>query len=563
MNMKRKNWVLALAVLILISILYASSLNSYLSLYGDDAVFIMLAESMLKHGSYREVGMVGEPPHTQFPFVFPIMLMPIIAIFGINILAMKILVTVVAVASIFLIWLFNNKMGKSGWTAIIVALLSGLSPHTGEFTHKVMSEYPYVFFSFLAVIFLTKYQKQERWLTRAGIAAAVFITIAYFTRSIGLFLFFGGLIYIFLEGISKVPLRLRWKKVLLIALVFIIAAAAWEYRNQVVTKGKNPPYFNQFLMRDPYNADLGTIGLGELLARARDNFSLYKQVFTVVTVNNNYTLELFNIFLPNAIFCLMLFSYIYCLIKRRTVVEYIFPAYMLVVYIWPWSGIRFIMPIIPFLLYYMVIGVRELLSIISKVRRDIFVCILILPLLIIFVFSLHTHIKTQDFSITLYAILLVCAYVILVLGRLLRKIRITTSTYVLIISIMIAVSLFSTIERNVLPEHTKPYYKGQWGEFYEMSQWIRENTAPESFIMSRKPSLYYFWSGRKQAIYPFTYDKSAVIDSIYKNKVNYVAVDSFTWTRTTSEYLVPALEEQAEKFALVHEIGKSKIYEVK
>ena len=127
-------------ILILLSILYAASLNSYLSLYGDNAVFIILAKSILTQGKYSHIGMVSEPSHTQFPFIFPLMLVPIIAIFGINILAMKILITILALASVFLIWFFfkiidNNTDQKPNWFPIIIAILSGLSPFMGEFTH--------------------------------------------------------------------------------------------------------------------------------------------------------------------------------------------------------------------------------------------------------------------------------------------------------------------------------------------------------------------------------------------------------------------------------------------
>ena len=556
-------------ILILLSILYAASLNSYLSLYGDNAVFIILAKSILTQGKYSHIGMVSEPSHTQFPFIFPLMLVPIIAIFGINILAMKILITILALASVFLIWFFfkiidNNTDQKPNWFPIIIAILSGLSPFMGEFTHKVMSEYPYVFFSFLAIIFLAKYHRQERWLTKTGIATTFLITISYFTRSIGIVIFIGSLLYIFLEGISKQNISLRFKKALLIALVFIIATSAWEFRNRSVSSKEKPDYINQFFMKDPYNKDLGTIGFGDLTKRTLDNYNRYKNLFANVTVNYKFVLTFLTHFLPYSILCLLLLGYFYCLIKHRTIVEYVFTLYVFVVLLWPWSGARFIMPIIPFLLYYFLKSLGILKSLVLKSGWGKFVAVPILNLiLLILIYCLQTQIWIRSFSPAFYLIIMFCVYLFIILGKLILKIRITSAAYVFIVLLMIGTAFRPTFRENVTVEHRRPYYQGQWNEYYEMSHWIKANTPEDSIIMSRKPELFYIWTGRKQAIYPFTRDKEAVIGSIYRNNVNYIALDSFTWTKTTLEYLVPALEGEIDKLNLVKEIGKSKIYEVK
>lgn len=583
---KINEWLLISIVLFLITILFAVSLNSYPALYGDNAVFIILAKSMLTQGKYSHIAMLYESPHTQFPFVFPVLLIPIIAIFGINILAIKILVTIMAIASIFFIWYFfkiieesspilnlpkgckwnlkaNNIINQLLSQPLLIALLSGVSPFMGEFTHKEMSEYPYVFFSFLAIIFLTRYHKQKKWLTKTGISTAILITISYFTRSIGLVIFLGGLLYIFLDGISKQEIYLRIKKALLIFLIFIIAASAWEYRNQRVSNKEKPDYVNQFFMKDPYNRDLGAIGIGDLANRVWDNYNRYISVFSNVIVNHRFKLEFLNRFLPDMIFCLLIFGYIYCLIKRRTIVEYVFTIYIIVVYIWPWSGVRFIMPVIPFLLYYAVISMRVFLSFTQKSIWGKFIGIPILHLLLlVFLYSFQTQIQPRHFVPVMYLIFSLCLYGIVLFGNILLKIPVHLFVYIFIILLIITVNVYSTIDLNVKAEHQKPYYRGQWGEYYDIAQWIKANTTEDNVIMSRKPELTYLWTNRKQVIYPFTHNKSAVMDSIFKNKVDYVVLDTFTWTKTTPEYLIPAMEEQMERFSLVYQAGKSKVYKV-
>ena len=57
----------------------------------------------------------------------------------------------------------------------------------------------------------------------------------------------------------------------------------------------------------------------------------------------------------------------------------------------------------------------------------------------------------------------------------------------------------------------------------------------------------YILTGRRALEYPYTTDGAELKQAVYNNQVAYVIEDPFTWTRTTEQYLRPALQSwQAE-----------------
>lgn len=552
--------------LLIVSILYFAALNGYLSLYGDNANFILLSKGMLKEGRYCLPTRPNPPPHIQFPFVLPIMLMPIVAIFGYNFFLMKLLITFSAIGSVWLIYyLFRPIVGK--WTAVLLMFLAGFSPYIGEFSHKVMSEFPFILFMLGGLIFLRRYQQENDWRTKNGLLAGVLITIAYFTRSIGLFVMVGAVAYLFLESISKSRWRLNFKKAVLIGLLFIVPCITWELRNLHLTGGNKPAYVRQFFMKDPYTPDLGTVDIKDLWERVHQNYDYYVKSFAKVVFNYRYKKFLGSWFLQDLIFYVILGGLVYCLIRRRTAVEYVALAYMLIIYTWPWKGTRFIVPIIPFAIYYFITGVRCILSLIDRIQPESIRMFFLLPLFLLGSYPLTTHLLGKANLSIKYWLLLFSISVLVPLGlRMWKQIEPVKSTsFVLAITLILAVLVWH-VRVDIIREHREPYYykiNSYWGEYVDMAKWIKKNTPSDSIIMCRKPSLMYLWTERYVCIYPFTTDQARVLKTIAGQQVDYIAVDSFRWTNTTPKYLKPVIKENSNQFETVRQIGKSKIYKVK
>ena len=82
-----KKDTVAKILILLFGIFYLSSLSSFHMIQpGDTGAYILLAKSLSLCQGYREIWLVGNPLHTRFPFMYPLLLVPIIYLFGYNFL---------------------------------------------------------------------------------------------------------------------------------------------------------------------------------------------------------------------------------------------------------------------------------------------------------------------------------------------------------------------------------------------------------------------------------------------------------------------------------------------
>ena len=96
---------------------------------GDNASYIFLAESILDLSSpYADNITPGEvKPHTQYPFGYPLILAPVVAVFGRNVVALKALsLLMIALCVVFTALLFRKKL--SPWAALVLTLAVAVNP---------------------------------------------------------------------------------------------------------------------------------------------------------------------------------------------------------------------------------------------------------------------------------------------------------------------------------------------------------------------------------------------------------------------------------------------------
>jgi hypothetical protein len=79
-------------------------------------------------------------------------------------------------------------------------------------------------------------------------------------------------------------------------------------------------------------------------------------------------------------------------------------------------------------------------------------------------------------------------------------------------------------------------------DYREVATWLKDHTAPNSTVLSRKPSTFYLWSGHKGVLFPFTADTQKISQAICDKEVDYVVQDSFS--PVTEKYLVPAIAKR-------------------
>ncbi len=136
-----------LVLVILIAGFYIVTLRGGLS-WGDDfAFYIHHAKNLLEGKPYSATGYIFNPsfPHVgplQYPPGFPLMLVPVIALFGMNYTAMKVETILAFAAALFFIFMLFRDRLPYWWSILLIALI-GLNPFFWGMRDDIASDLPF------------------------------------------------------------------------------------------------------------------------------------------------------------------------------------------------------------------------------------------------------------------------------------------------------------------------------------------------------------------------------------------------------------------------------------
>ena len=335
---------------------------------GDNAGYLGLAYSLLERGAYLDLYLPGEPIHTKYPPGFPILLAGARILGAETWIAFKAVVALTATLAVVFTFLWARERQGPVFASVVAGLLAASSALV-YYSHWILSDVPFLALTFLALWSLERWEGRDvrspdpgdagsplpdrstsnSWLA-LGAGAAI---LAYFTRSAGLPLILA------LAGVLL--LRRRWKSLAGFGVAFAVPAFAWWIRN----RGAPDTYLAEVWLVDPYQPDLGTVGIGGLVGRALANAWGYatRHIPTGITGLEGGTALVLGIGLVG----LAIYGWVGRVrTKGREVqaLEIFFPLYAGLVLVWPevWSGDRFALPLLPPLFLYGGVAARDLAS---------------------------------------------------------------------------------------------------------------------------------------------------------------------------------------------------------
>ncbi|MBD3182339.1 hypothetical protein GF312_08610 [Candidatus Poribacteria bacterium] len=508
-----KKWHVSILLMIPIGVIYALVISVHWKPTWDSATYIMLGKSLITFNGFKYMGI----PHTKYPFMFPLMLAPIIGIFGKNFLLMRIFIVLTALGSIYLTyWLFSRKYNF--WFGMGMMLMTAASfPLMFEST-RILSDIPYMFFSLLALVFIRRYAKEEHWKNKNAYISVILMLVSFFTRYIGMALFAGTMLYMLIN--SSGNLKLRFKKIVFIGIIFLIPASAWMIRGAVIRHiNPHPPGLREFLsyekelvVTNPSDPHSDNVRWNNFVSRIKNNEIYYERLIGDIIHGKSADMKTRSRILS----IIFLVGFVYCLIRYRDVFEYYVFFYILTYILWTsLQGHRFLVPMIPFIFYYFVKAV------------------LIIP-----------H----------------------VLRLIINKIKPSEHVWFIIKSTLVVLMAFLAIylnfeaDRNIIKaERIKPYYTGTLAEFLNSLEWIKDNTSPDTVIISGRSPWVYMITERKTFTPPWVNNIQEVAQSIEENKANYVISSPAVYS---SQFLTPLIQQKPEMFDKVHQIGSCVIYKV-
>jgi hypothetical protein len=279
-----------------------------------------------------------------------------------------------------------------------------------------------------------------------------------------------------------------------------VLGGAWTLRNHFAYRGTGRNYLEQFGLKQTYVPDAGKIGI--------DPVALFQRMGVAVQYYSGVYLRMIGGHIwdhvpayggaAQALLLVTLLGFIYALLRRRTVAELYVAGYVLIVLLWPWTDLRFAVPILPFLLYYLALAFVPPMLLLARwrpINPSVAVVMVLVPLLAPTAkHTLQTAINDRRAGYH---------YEVELLGE-------------------------------------WPAY-ADWRDFHTAAMWLKANAVPGATVVDRSPNIFYLWTGIKSRNYPYSFNRKYVLSDLGSDRTDYVLDDDFQWTYTTKIYLDPVI----------------------
>ena len=379
---KRRLLILAGAAALAVSLaIYLLRLDGVAGLIVDDAWYVLLAKALATGQGYT---LVNSPTPGITPFYppgFPALLSIFYRMspdFPDNVWLLK-SVSIAAMIGVGVLSFryFDHLRALPPYVALALAFATTIYPPLVFFaTSTVMSECVFTVAQLAAIVCIESSVRRDAsgrltssaWRDVAiGGALAAF---AFLTRPAGVALLPGAVIYLFKE---KLP-----KQAFAFALIVALLAGPWVLYSrshaptseQRAEQGGNIvlPYTTQFWQRMAGRSLSGTITSGELPERVWNNLEeIGKADFGALVLYSSYrplepheSLNLSGAAIRISLFFafLALAGYVATVRERLTLAEIVTPLALTVSLLWGWEQYRLLLPLVPFLFFYLLMGVR-------------------------------------------------------------------------------------------------------------------------------------------------------------------------------------------------------------
>ncbi|CAA9374162.1 MAG: Permease of the drug/metabolite transporter (DMT) superfamily [uncultured Gemmatimonadetes bacterium] len=325
-----------------------------------------------------------------------------------------------------------------------------------------------------------------------AIAAAATVA-AYATRSAGLPLV--------LAAGGWLAWKRRWRDLALLAAVVLPFAVAWWVRARMMG---GPGYTSFLWYVDPYRPSLGTVSFGGMLERISRNTGKYAgEHIPNLLIGARDT----GLARAAGVAVVGLAAAGWALrVSRAGVAELLLPLYLGLVLVWPaeWAGERFILPVLPVLLLYAAEAVAKGTSRVGAAR----------------------------------AAGVAGTAVVLLMALPAQK---------------AAASGGSHCRAEFRRGEPFPCVRPPWQDFFHLAGQARGTLPEGSVVLSRKPTLFWAFSGYPSRTYPFSAEPDTLLAEARRAGAEYVVVDQID--NVAAMYLAPVLIRRSKGFCVVQSMG--------
>jgi len=313
----------------------------------DAARYLMLSQNILSGEGYVDSYRPWPTPHIKFPPVLPCLLALAQRLVPDSMIAMKIAVAAFGLLAL-LATFFLLRCLQTGLAASILTMALGIQISILTNSQRLMSDIPYLFFSTLALLLVIKrFQKKEASVWYDAVIGFT-MSLAVLTRTIGVALLPALIVAAYLNR----DVHKRRRCIMVVSLIVIATVVGWEVRNTIAIRKFMPVYGTLFIHKDYNDARQGLVGPEDLLKRWRRSTQFYHDHLVSVVIPNVSRIRLILPFFLLFAGC----GWLVRLLTRRSPLEFYVLFYALILFVWPWTFDRFLLPIAGLLLFYFAHG---------------------------------------------------------------------------------------------------------------------------------------------------------------------------------------------------------------
>ncbi|CAI8275183.1 MAG: Uncharacterised protein [Owenweeksia sp. TMED14] len=481
-------------------IVYVTIFDAKLDFGGDNAGYYILGKSIITGQGYTDLHLPGANAANHFPPGYPVILSLMMTISD-NFIFLKIINGLLFLFSLLILQRIFERMTQQKSIAWIALLFTLLNSHLLRSSTIIMSEIPFLFFSLAALSCLIKYTDEEFpfWRSKWFWSLIVLCAISYHIRTAGLALIAGVIFYL--------ASRKKWKVVVSFASGVVLLSLPWFLRGKRL--GGNS-YLTQLIQNNPYRPEDGVLTISGWGDRILDN--LFRYVNQEIP---NGLFPNFEVFYSTEepkgylLYGLIILFFIIIGSIKMPKLKMMWLGYLLasafIFLLWPsvWFGVRFMQPLIPFLLLSLVIGLSVSLK----------------------------WIQIKYF------------------GAFTPK-----SIYILVIIGLLPLSSLKTLRiESQYPVEL------EYANYFNIGRYAGNSIPESSIVCTVKPSLFYLHSSRTSSRIPSLIDKNDFILRLEELGITHVVVDQLGYS-SVGRYLLPAIQEFPERFNLILQLPNPDTY---
>jgi hypothetical protein len=502
---------------------YAKVFDHKPDMGGDNIHYYALGNALATGKGYTNIMSLAETPHNHFPPGYPAIVSLAVRA-GAGVVGVKVLNGIFLFLSCLILYHLFYRIAKNIYIALFVSLLVALNSHLLRSATIMMSEIPFLFFSSLALLlfsFLLDRKKCDvKYLLLLSGAAACTV-IAYYIRTAGIALVLALAVTLTVTLIVNVwknrhaswrsllsASRPVWIALLAIVASFMLCKAPWDVRNSRL--GFKSSYMSQL------STQLGGTRISDLSGwtdRVKKNAVRYatKEIpsgLLMEPVDYDKPADAKGWMLSAALLLAIAAGLLQ--LKKNDLILFFYAGGMAVILLfWPdiWISPRFMLPLIPILLLLTVMGL-------AKAGK------LLLAML---------KIKTGGSSIPVAMAIVAVGLLAYPNGSL---------------ALSNAASMAKAKSYNAA--NSAPVLV----EYLDAIRWVKGNIPKNAFVCTRKPEIFYLYSGgRKSISFPNYATPEEIMAYLTDHKISYVIIDK--WFRHAYVTLIPAAQKYPRQFRVV------------